>query len=83
MTLKLVEIGMLVLSPKGTPAEWTGEDQKIAHRLVKRGLMSNDPTDPAYFECTDQGEAQIKALTSRGRDAEKQLEALTSRGRDA
>lgn len=64
MSLKPVEIGILVLSPKGTPSEWLGDDQKLAHRLVKRGYMTVDPTDPAYFQCTDLGEQAIKRLTS-------------------
>lgn len=59
MSLKPVEIGILMLSPKKRPTEWLGEDQKLAHRLVKRGLLASDPADPAMFACTDEGEATL------------------------
>lgn len=59
MSLKPVEIGILMLSPQKRPAEWLGEDQKLAHRLVKRGLLANDPADPSMFACTDEGEATL------------------------
>jgi hypothetical protein len=59
VSLKPVEIGILMLSPKKRPTEWLGEDQKLAHRLVKRGLLASDPADPAMFSCTDEGEATL------------------------
>ena len=59
MSLKPVEIGILVLSPKSRPSEWLGEEQKLAHRLVKRGLLSSDPADPSMFACTDEGESAL------------------------
>jgi hypothetical protein len=62
VNLKTVEIGMLVLSPEKGATEWTGEDQKIAHRLVKRGVLAVDPADPSLFRCTGEGTAAIMDL---------------------
>ena len=62
MSLKPVEIGILMLSPKKRPAEWLGEEQKLAHRLVKRGLLTSDPADPSMFACTDEGETTLGKL---------------------
>lgn len=67
MSLKPVEIGILVLSPKNRPSEWLGEEQKLAHRLVKRGLLSSNPADPSMFACTDEGEQTLGKLMG-GRD---------------
>ena len=67
MSLKPVEIGILVLSPKNAPSEWLGDEQKLAHRLVKRGLMSNNPADPSMFACTEEGEQALgKMMGGRG-----------------
>lgn len=62
MNLKPVEIGILLLSPANGGAEWRGEDQKIAHRLVKRGVLVSDPAEPHVFRCTKDGAAALAAL---------------------
>lgn len=64
MSLKPVEIGILVLSPKSSPNEWVGDEQKIAHRLVKRGLLSQDLVNPSVFSCTDEGERLLSNMVS-------------------
>lgn len=55
VNLKPVEIGILILSPSTGRTQWRGEDQKIAHRLVKRGVLVSDPTEPSVFRCTENG----------------------------
>lgn len=62
VNLKIVEVGMLVLSPETRMTEWTGEDQKLAHRLVKRGVLVADPADPNLFRCTKEGTAAVREL---------------------
>lgn len=63
MSMKPVEIGILALSTsKGV--EWTGEEQKIAHRLVKRGFLSNDVSDPSVFRSTSEGVQALQKLLS-------------------
>lgn len=59
MNLKPVEIGILALSPRTIATEWTGEDQKIAHRLVKKGFLAADIEDPAVFRVTPEGEKAL------------------------
>lgn len=58
MNLKPVEIGILALSP----GEWTGEEQKIAHRLVKKGYLVADITEPSAFRRTPEGHAELQKL---------------------
>lgn len=62
VNLKIVEVGMLVLSPGDRATEWTGEEQKLAHRLVKRGLLVADPADPSLFRCTSEGTDAVREL---------------------
>ena len=62
MNLKPIEIGILTLSPSNGSTEWTGEDQKHAHRLVKRGLLVADPADPCIFRCTTAGASTLTKL---------------------
>lgn len=63
MNLKPVEIGILALSPT-TGAEWTGEEQKIAHRLVKKGFLESDLAKPSLFRCTSAGVKALKSLVA-------------------
>lgn len=59
--MKPVEIGILALStPKGT--EWTGEEQKIAHRLVKRGYLESEVDNPSFFRSTSEGVLALRKL---------------------
>jgi hypothetical protein len=61
VNLKPVEIGILALSST-TGTEWTGEEQKIAHRLVKKGFLSSDLAKPSFFRSTPEGVKALKSL---------------------
>ena len=64
VSLKPVEIGVLTLTTtSGT--EWVGEDQKIAHRLVKKGYMTCDVSNPSVFSSTEKGTQVLTALLKR------------------
>lgn len=62
MNLKPVEIGILALSP----GEWTGDDQKIAHRLVKKGYLVANIAEPSVFQRTHEGETELRRLIGNG-----------------
>jgi len=64
VNLKPVEIGILALSP----CEWTGEDQKIAHRLVKKGYLVADLSEPSAFRRTPEGETELRKLVGNVRE---------------
>jgi len=62
VNLKPVEIGILVLSPSNGSTEWIGDEQKLAHRLVKRGYLTIDLADPTIFRRTPEGEKALREL---------------------
>lgn len=62
MNLKPVEIGILALSPRSITTEWTGDDQKIAHRLVKKGFLTVDLEDQTVFRITPDGEKELAEI---------------------
>lgn len=62
MNLKPVEIGILVLSPRTGSTEWNGDEQKLAHRLVKRGYLSLNIEKQNVFQCTPEGEKALSEV---------------------
>lgn len=64
--LSPLEVGVLVLSPYAYPRKWAGAEQRTAHKLVKRGLLEQDPTAPAVFRQTEEGAAVVAQLVKEG-----------------
>jgi len=66
LNLSAMEAGVLLLSPSTQPGTWTGAEQRAAHKLVKRGLLEQDPTAPAVFRQTPEGQEAVARLAKNG-----------------
>lgn len=66
LNLSAMEAGVLLLSPYDRPGTWTGAEQRAAHKLVKKGLLEQDPTAPAVFRQTRQGQEAVTRLAKDG-----------------
>jgi len=66
LNLSALEAGVLLLSPYDRPGTWTGAEQRAAHKLVKRGLLEQNPTAPAEFRQTADGQAAVARLAQAG-----------------
>lgn len=66
LNLSAIEAGVLLLSPYDRPGVWTGAEQRAAHKLVKRGLLEQDPSAPTLFRQTPDGLSAVAKLAQAG-----------------
>jgi hypothetical protein len=58
--LTLREWAILENSPYDSMGKFWGERSQVAARLVKEGLLEENPTAPGFFRITQKGEAALE-----------------------